>query len=330
MVALLGITYHPQAWRRAQLRVDVGQLRARKELQASPGRGGEAGRVRALPPGAPASDHNAASSPASVRADPVPTQECIVARCHGPRRPKRDAWFPLGRGPWNGSDASLHAAVAVRASLQALRGALRGSRRGRACGMWGSPASPATRRYASSRIKDLNKLGVFGAEIAVSLLFADIRGSTGIAERMSPPPSSAPTSTASTASPRERSSTTTGSSTSSLVTRPSASSSSGSDGPHHTAAAIRAARALLDAVGHADATTRGPIPVGAAVHTGDAFVGSTGAEGAVNDFTALGDVVNTTARLASEAAAGELLVSTRPADAVPQNSPQNFLRRRHP
>ena len=29
----------------------------------------------------------------------------------------------------------------------------------------------------------------------------------------------------------------------------------------------------------------------------------------MNDFTALGDVVNTTARLASEAAAGELLVS---------------------
>jgi adenylate cyclase len=29
----------------------------------------------------------------------------------------------------------------------------------------------------------------------------------------------------------------------------------------------------------------------------------------VNDFTALGDVVNTTARLASEAAAGEILVS---------------------
>ena len=49
--------------------------------------------------------------------------------------------------------------------------------------------------------------------------------------------------------------------------------------------------------------------MGAAVHTGLAFVGSTGADGAVSDFTALGDVVNTTARLASEAAAGELLVS---------------------
>ena len=56
--------------------------------------------------------------------------------------------------------------------------------------------------------------------------------------------------------------------------------------------------------------------VGAAVHTGTAFVGSTGVGQAVNDFTALGDVVNTTARLASAAAAGELLVSLQAANAA--------------
>ena len=50
-------------------------------------------------------------------------------------------------------------------------------------------------------------------------------------------------------------------------------------------------------MGQPDASSTGPIPVGAAVHTGAAFVGSTGAEGTVSDFTALGDVVNTTARL---------------------------------
>lgn len=73
-------------------------------------------------------------------------------------------------------------------------------------------------------------------------------------------------------------------------------------GTEHTAAAIRAARALLDSVELVDASDRGPIPVGAAVHTGDAFVGTTGVGDAVADFTALGDVVNTTARLASAAA----------------------------
>jgi adenylate cyclase len=61
--------------------------------------------------------------------------------------------------------------------------------------------------------------------------------------------------------------------------------------------------------------------VGAAVYTGQAFVGSTGAGGTVSDFTALGDVVNTTARLAGEAAAGELLVSIEAARAGDLDSP---------
>ena len=45
------------------------------------------------------------------------------------------------------------------------------------------PGNPA---ICGSCIKDLNKLGVVGAEIPVSLLFADIRDSTGIGERSSP------------------------------------------------------------------------------------------------------------------------------------------------
>ena len=53
----------------------------------------------------------------------------------------------------------------------------------------------------------------------------------------------------------------------------------GISGKEHAAAAIRAARALIHAVGHPDASPIGPIPVGAAVHTGDAFVGSTGGGG---------------------------------------------------
>ena len=45
---------------------------------------------------------------------------------------------------------------------------------------------PGNPSICGSCIKGLNKVGVFGAEIPVSLLFADIRGSTGFGERMSP------------------------------------------------------------------------------------------------------------------------------------------------
>jgi adenylate cyclase len=78
-------------------------------------------------------------------------------------------------------------------------------------------------------------------------------------------------------------------------------------GPEHARAGVRAALALLRATGHADPD--GPwVPVGIGLHTGVALVGSIGAEG-VTDVTALGDAVNTAARLASLAGRGEALVS---------------------
>lgn len=58
----------------------------------------------------------------------------------------------------------------------------------------------------------------------------------------------------------------------------------------------------------------GPIPVGAGVHTGVAYVGSLGSSELISDFTALGDPVNTTARLASLASAGEILESVTTAE----------------
>jgi adenylate cyclase len=157
-------------------------------------------------------------------------------------------------------------------------------------------------------IKSLNKIGVYGAEIPVSLLFADIRGSTSIGEH------SSATEFRAFLDRFYRIASGTILGNDGLVDKFVGDEViglffAGISGPHHAAAAIRAARSLLAAVGDPQASTRGPIPVGAAVHTGDAFVGSTGAAGVVSDFTALGDVVNTTARLAGEAVAGELLVS---------------------
>ena len=166
-----------------------------------------------------------------------------------------------------------------------------------------------------SCIKSLNKLGIFGAEIPVSLLFADIRGSTGIGERSSPSEFRAYLDRFYQLSSRAILE------NDGIVDKFVGDEAiglffAGISGAEHAAAAVRAARALLDEVGRADASPSGPIPVGAAVHTGDAFVGSTGAGGTVTDFTALGDVVNITARLASEAAAGEVLVSIRAAKAA--------------
>ena len=82
-------------------------------------------------------------------------------------------------------------------------------------------------------------------------------------------------------------------------------------GPDHAAAAIGAASDLLRATGHEDPA--GPwVPVGAGVGTGIVWAGAVGT-GAQTDITAIGDNVNTTARLASAAMAGEVLVTTEAA-----------------
>jgi adenylate cyclase len=80
-------------------------------------------------------------------------------------------------------------------------------------------------------------------------------------------------------------------------------------GPQHPRLAIEAAQSLLKLTGHRD--PQGPwLPVGVGIHTGSAFVGVVGGvEDGPQDFTALGDNVNITARLASSAGAGEILIS---------------------
>jgi adenylate cyclase len=92
-------------------------------------------------------------------------------------------------------------------------------------------------------------------------------------------------------------------------------SSRGISGPHHAAAAVAAAIDLAERAAQAT-TTPVSIPVGTAVHTGEAFVGATRLDTTDDDFTALGDVVNITARLASTAAAGEVIVSVAAAEAA--------------
>jgi adenylate cyclase len=85
-------------------------------------------------------------------------------------------------------------------------------------------------------------------------------------------------------------------------------------GDRHAAAGVEAARALMVATGHDDPA--GPwVPVGAGVHTGLVWMGAIG-EGTHVELTAVGDAVNITARLASAAVAGEILVTTDAAAAA--------------
>jgi adenylate cyclase len=149
-----------------------------------------------------------------------------------------------------------------------------------------------------------------GAEVEISLLFADVRGSTSLAERM----------------PAQE--------FSQLMSRFYGTAAKvvdewdgivdkfvgdevmalfipGFAGEDHAEKAVAAARDLLRATRNENGEPW--ISAGAAVHTGVAYVGKVG-EGDACDFTAVGDPANTAARLASSAAAGEILVSAAAAE----------------
>jgi adenylate cyclase len=74
---------------------------------------------------------------------------------------------------------------------------------------------------------------------------------------------------------------------------------------HHM---VADARALLTALGYLEPPPW--VDLGIGLDFGSAFVGNVGA-GDVKDFTAIGDVVNTAARLQAAAASGEIVMSSR-------------------
>jgi len=147
-----------------------------------------------------------------------------------------------------------------------------------------------------------------GAELEISMLFVDVRGSTGMAEGMSP------ASFGQLMNRFYKAATDVLIRTDAVIDKLVGDEVIGLylplfTGPNHARPAVLAAKELLVATGHAEA--EGPwLPIGIGVHTGLAFVGTVGgAEGTVTDITALGDNVNVTARLASVAAPGEALIS---------------------
>jgi adenylate cyclase len=78
-------------------------------------------------------------------------------------------------------------------------------------------------------------------------------------------------------------------------------------GPDYRRRAVHAGEELLRAVGNAPGETPW-LPLGVGVHAGLAYVGNVGGEDII-DFTALGDTVNTAARLQGLAGPGHLVIS---------------------
>jgi len=147
-----------------------------------------------------------------------------------------------------------------------------------------------------------------GAEIELTMLFADVRNSTTLAEQMSAKDFSQLMNRFYTVASKVLIK------TDAMVDRLMGDEViglyiPGFAGEEHPRRAIEAAQELLELTGHRD--NKGPwLPVGIGVHTGLAYVGVVGGgEDNPSDFTALGDNVNVTSRLASQAGPGEILIS---------------------
>jgi adenylate cyclase len=144
-----------------------------------------------------------------------------------------------------------------------------------------------------------------GAEIECSLLFADVRGSTTLAEQMSPSDFTRlmgrffDTATSVLIDEGAMVDKFVGDEVIGLFIPAMATES-------HAEHAVNAARRLLHETGHGRPEVPW-LPIGIGVNTAVAHVGSVG-RGMDTEMTAMGDAVNTTARLSSVAAAGEILV----------------------
>jgi adenylate cyclase len=168
---------------------------------------------------------------------------------------------------------------------------------------------PGNPKYCAGCFRDLYRKRE-GAEIECTLLFADIRGSTRLGESMP------------ATEFRRRMDRFYATATAVLIDHEAIVDKFAGDEVigifvpaltegNHAAAAIDAGLELLRATGNDTDAAWAPIGIG--INSGSAFVGVVGTAEHV-EFTALGDTVNIAARLASEAGAGEVLVTEASAD----------------
>jgi adenylate cyclase len=145
-----------------------------------------------------------------------------------------------------------------------------------------------------------------GVELDTALLFADMRGSTSLAAKMTPSDFSRLMQRFYSAATR-------------VLTKHNGyvdkligdevmalfiPAMSGADIARD---AVLAARQIISATGHDSGEPW--LPIGVGVHSGSAFVGSVGSASGIYEMTALGDTVNMAARFASAAAKGEIVMS---------------------
>ena len=148
-----------------------------------------------------------------------------------------------------------------------------------------------------------------GAEVEMSMLFIDIRGSTALSEKMSPTEFNQLISRFYAAATKliiEEDG---------LVEKLAGDEvaafwGAGFAGPGYVHRTIEVAQKLLRVM------ERENIPVGIGVHSGVAYFGSMGTAEGLTEISAKGDEVNTAARLASKAGVGEIIISEQTVNAA--------------
>jgi adenylate cyclase len=141
-----------------------------------------------------------------------------------------------------------------------------------------------------------------GAEVPMSMLFIDIRGSTALSEKMTPTEFSQLISRFYAAATKVIIE------DDGLVEKLAGDEvaafwGAGFAGPDYVRRTIEVAQKLLQVM------ERQKIPVGIGVHSGVAYFGAIGTAEGLTEISAKGEEVNMTARLASKAGVGEIIVS---------------------
>jgi adenylate cyclase len=148
-----------------------------------------------------------------------------------------------------------------------------------------------------------------GAEVPMSMLFIDVRGSTALSETMSP------TEFSKLINRFYKETTRIIVDEDGLVEKLAGDSvaafwGAGFAGADYVRRTIKVAQKLLRAM------EQQQIPVGVGVHAGIAYFGAMGAADGLTEISAIGDEVNLAARLASRAAPGEIIVSEQALEAA--------------